>query len=350
MKNLLILVTFFFCVNEAIAQDTVVKGKVQIDSMLNIQEYLFKNEFYQTTKGLHPSNGETQPSKISNKAIYADHPGSKENSLDRIQGPSQFDSRIELRQLVPLDETWKQKIIYNALSVGIVVEKSMIHQIDDSLWQLDVSTNLGQRFNLCPSEAFCKQPVAGFGTAFLIDNETMITAGHIFDIPFQDLVVLFGFEIINVDGSYEKVFKYSEIYDISGIENRSLELDVALFKLNRPANRIGLKTPMMNRLKTDAPVYMIGHPSGLPKKVALNAEITNNLNPLFFYTSLDAFQGNSGSPVFDFETHELIGVLVSGNLDYRWNGNCNETTLIQLDQTDGEKVIRIEAILNEFRE
>lgn len=334
MRYLFIFGTFFLFSVSAVAQDTI----KDTDTIQIPEEYRNQSNPLRKTRRV-----------ISTTSVFVS-PKSENDIIDRITGPSQFDSRIELRELLPLDEAWKEKIIYNSLSVGIVVERSMIQQVDDSLWQLDASTSLGQRFNLCPYEAFSKQPVVGFGTAFLIDNERMITAGHIFDTPFRDLVVIFGFEIMEANGSYKTVYKSSEIYEISSIENRSPELDVAIFKLDRSANRNGLRIPTKNQLKPDLAVYMIGHPSGLPKKVALNAEVTNNSNPLFFYTSLDAFQGNSGSPVFNFETHELIGVLVSGNVDYQWNGNCRETTLFHLDQTDGEKVIRIEAILKELGE
>jgi len=57
-------------------------------------------------------------------------------------------------------------------------------------------------------------------------------------------------------------------------------------------------------------VYMIGHPSGLPQKVAVNASVRSLEGAAYFYTSLDAFQGNSGSPVFDRNTGEVIGILV----------------------------------------
>lgn len=341
MRFLLVLAVFILFGLSAIAQDTIKKKDSDSIRIMN-ESFQLKGlkdlEQFSLFVGKDESKG----------FIYSDQ--SESDLSDRIHGPSQFDSRIELIQLVPPNEPWKEQIIYNASSVGIVVERSMVEQIDDSLWQLDASTSLGQRFNLCSYEAFNKQPVVGFGTAFLIDNGRMITAGHVFDTPFRDLVVIFGFEIIDTNSIYKRTFESSDIYEIVSIENRSPELDAAIFKLDRPANRNGLRISQKKQLETDRAVYMIGHPSGLPKKVALNAEVTKNSNSLFFYTSLDAFQGNSGSPVFDFETHEVIGVLVSGNVDYQWNGNCRETTLFHLDQTDGEKVIRIEAILEELRE
>lgn len=85
---------------------------------------------------------------------------------------------------------------------------------------------------------------------------------------------------------------------------------------------------------------------GLPMKVALNASMQGNTNPQFFYTSLDAFQGNSGSPVFQLDTHKVVGILVSGEIDYKWNGSCNASTLCRIPYCNGEKAIRIEQIMS----
>lgn len=41
----------------------------------------------------------------------------------------------------------------------------------------------------------------------------------------------------------------------------------------------------------------------------------------YFSADLDVFSGNSGSPVFDGNTHELVGIVVQGdNRDFRWTG------------------------------
>jgi V8-like Glu-specific endopeptidase len=62
---------------------------------------------------------------------------------------------------------------------------------------------------------------------------------------------------------------------------------------------------------------MIGYPCGFPLKYTYNAWITKNEsdNP-FFTTNLDAFSSNSGSPVFDLESNNVIGILISGESDY----------------------------------
>jgi len=57
---------------------------------------------------------------------------------------------------------------------------------------------------------------------------------------------------------------------------------------------------------------MIGYPLGTPMKLAKNARVIfNNEEAQSFITNLDAFEGNSGSPVFN-EKNEVSGILVNG--------------------------------------
>lgn len=89
---------------------------------------------------------------------------------------------------------------------------------------------------------------------------------------------------------------------------------------------------------------MLGYPSGLPLKATVNVSITSFDNSGGFYTSLDAFQGNSGSPVFDLNTPQVIGVLVSGAADFVWNGGCNISATCRIPYCKGEKVFQLNLI------
>ena len=67
---------------------------------------------------------------------------------------------------------------------------------------------------------------------------------------------------------------------------------------------------------------MIGHPCGLPLKCAPGASI-DDFTDNYFRADLDVYSGNSGSPVFCAETHELIGIVSRGKpADFRWTGTC----------------------------
>lgn len=262
-----------------------------------------------------------------------------------INGPSQFDSRIETRMLIP-GIKWQNNILANVISVGIVVERSKLHAVTDSVFQLDIGNTLGSRYNLCPGEAFRDQPVVGVGTAFIIGDNVMVTAGHVLNGPIENYVIVFDFELSNKGGGYNPLVGIDRIYYPTQILNNLEDLDLKVFSVGRKLERPALKISSSLDLKVEDDVYMIGYPYGLPQKVALNAGIIKNEHPNYFYTSLDAFQGNSGSPVFSLITNEVIGVLVSGEIDYKSNGTCNVANQCSAPNCDGEKAIKITSLMS----
>lgn len=259
------------------------------------------------------------------------------------RGPASYEKRTELRSLTPAIP-WQKQILDNARAVAIVIEKNKLHAVTDSIYQLDVGITLGQRFKLCPGTPFIDQPVIGLGTAFILARQTMMTAGHVLEEDLSRYVVVFGFEMVNKTGAYEGLISLKDIYYPTRIVQSSETLDVTVFEVSRPLDRPVLKYAKEQLPAVLTPIYMIGHPYGLPKKVALNASVQSNGNAEFFYTSLFAAQGNSGSPVFDFRTNEVVGVLVSGEVDYDWNGGCNAPKICGLPYCKGEKVVSITAI------
>jgi S1-C subfamily serine protease len=266
---------------------------------------------------------------------------------DRVTGQSRFDSRIEVRQLNPLVD-WQNAILTNAASVGLIIKKQDLLKIKDSLYKISVNVTLAKKFNLCASEPFGSQPVAGNGTGMLIGDQEILTAGHVFEGPVADYVLVFGFEMENVGGIYESFISADNVYGFKKLLHLNADLDIAHASLDRKCSRPALKLSANRDVRLNTEVYMVGFPSGLPQKVALNAGVYKNSDRHCFYTSLDAFQGNSGSPVFDRNTNEVIGILVSGNADYVWTGGCNINKTCELPFCDGEKVVRITEILTEL--
>lgn len=266
----------------------------------------------------------------------------------RLTGPSQYDSRIELFQLDPTIN-WQLAIFQKSESVGMIIEKEKLTQVSKAIYNLDTCLTLGQTYNLCANEAFCNQPIVGSGTGFIFSEDTMLTASHVIERPITDYIVLFGYRIIQSDGMVETYFDAENIYYPKKIIHKSDELDVIEFQLDRKLNRPVLEWEDSGLIpKEKSEIYMLGYPLGLPLKAALNASIENNSNPLYYYTSLDSFQGNSGSPVFNFYTNKVIGMLVAGEVDYTYNGNCFYSPKCKMPYCKGEKVIRIEEIIKQF--
>jgi S1-C subfamily serine protease len=263
----------------------------------------------------------------------------------RLTGPSQYDSRIEPIHL-DLEVDWQNEIFTISESVGMLLEIERIHQVSKSIYQLDISQTLGQKLNLCEDEAFYNQPSVGVGTSFIIDEKSMLTALHVLERSLKFYVVVFNYKIITKNGVVNAFVAQDDIYYPQHIVTKNEELDIVEFSVDRNFNRPVLQWENSDNIKKEiSELYTIGYPSGIPMKIALNASIIEDDHPFYYYTSLDSFQGNSGSPVFNFYTNKVIGVLVSGELDYKFNGNCNLSSICKYPYCKGEKVIRIEEIL-----
>ncbi|MEL6639540.1 MAG: trypsin-like peptidase domain-containing protein, partial [Bacteroidota bacterium] len=72
-----------------------------------------------------------------------------------------------------------------------------------------------------------------------------------------------------------------------------------------------------DKIASDQSVYGIGHGLGLPQKLHFDARVNfvKDEWPIF-KCCLDFFSGNSGSPIFDAESHQLLGLLTRGGKDF----------------------------------
>ncbi|WP_208684768.1 serine protease [Flavobacterium sp. SLB02] len=270
----------------------------------------------------------------------------KEIVIKRLHGPSQFDSRIELQQL-DVNTQWQFELIKKSQSVAMIVEKENLHQLSNDVYVLDVSQTLGAKYGLCRDEPYSRQPSSGIGTAFIFSKNSMLTAGHVFERPITDYVIVFGFKIL-VSSTLvpDNYFYKKDIYFPQAVVKKDDELDIVEFIVNKDFDRPVLEWEKSSDIKKESSeIYMIGHPSGIPTKVALNAGIEEDSHPFYFYTSLDSFQGNSGSPVFNLHTNNVIGILTAGETDYKFNGNCYYSPVCRLPYCKGEKVVRIEKVV-----
>ncbi len=89
-------------------------------------------------------------------------------------------------------------------------------------------------------------------------------------------------------------------------------------------------------------IVVIGHPSGLPTKIAGGANI-RSVNSVYFQANLDTYGGNSGSAVFNADTGLLEGILVRGERDYVYDSaqGCKVSNVISNTGGSGEDVTRI---------
>jgi len=188
------------------------------------------------------------------------------------------------------------------------------------------TTNYGTTYNLCASEPFRTQPTGAFCSGFLVASNVVATAGHCVDTGnLAKVRFVFGFRMANANTA-NTVLSNGNIYrgvELLGRTLTSNGADWSVVRLDRAVlNHRITRVRFGGRIANNQAIHVIGHPSGLPTKYAPGANVRDNGPAAFFTANLDTYGGNSGSPVFDAQTHLVEGVLVRGENDYVLQGAC----------------------------
>jgi hypothetical protein len=198
-----------------------------------------------------------------------------------------------------------------------------------------VTTPFWMAHNLCATEPFylqSKEP-GGRGTGFLVARDVVATAGHC--VTQENLATtrfVFGFKMNNgaetaLEISNDEIYRGVAIIDrrLDALPPNGSGADWALVRLHKPVtNHRVASVRRLGSVANGQAVHVIGHPAGLPVKVAGNATVLDNTQSAFFAADLDIFGGNSGSPVLNSQTHEVEGIVVRRELDFVPTGlGCN---------------------------
>ncbi|OUR95405.1 hypothetical protein A9Q84_16355 [Halobacteriovorax marinus] len=168
---------------------------------------------------------------------------------------------------------------------------------------------------LCSDERYYNQNMLPNCSGFLVAPNVVVTAGHCITSQedCNDRSWVFGW-----DSEAAKTNRISKdnVYNCKKILNRGDDpKDFAVLLLDR--NVLG-RAPLRYQETTvvkGQEILVIGHPTGLPTKIAPGAQVYS-VGSTSFETNLDTFGGNSGSAVFNVDTKEIVGILVNGATDY----------------------------------
>ncbi|MBC7691718.1 MAG: trypsin-like peptidase domain-containing protein [Methylotenera sp.] len=190
--------------------------------------------------------------------------------------------------------------------------------------KLKKGETFGEANNLCTDQRFLQQPRNSFCSGTLIAPNLILTAGHCVSPSGnqepswcrKNVKFVFGYEMASAD-SVNAIDK-SETYDCKNIVAFKMDLqgenyvDYALVQLDRVVTNHVPAAVDRSLLPIDlkTPLTLIGYPDGLPKKVALGGSVKTSDPKQSYYTAdLDSIGGNSGSPVFNAKTGEVVGIL-----------------------------------------
>lgn len=242
-----------------------------------------------------------------------------------------------------------QEIVNNANAVAAIFRVNDIINNDNGSISIPTRT-LGDKFEkqgikLCSDEPFHGQPSGAICTAFLVKPDIIVTAGHCLNKHnLNTRRFVFGY-VMGEEGKAITTLPANNVYmgvDVLGWELDSSGSDWTVVRLDRKVEGIApLKYRMTGKVNDNIPVYVIGHPIGLPKKFASKAEVRDNKNSHYFVANLDTYGGNSGSPVFNSNTHKVEGILVRGETDFATKENCMASLVCPVQGCRGEDCTRI---------
>lgn len=186
-------------------------------------------------------------------------------------------------------------------------------------------------------------------TGFMISPTKIITVNHALkDTQVKEFFIVFNYTSDKLVIDSKDVYEIGEI--VPKLETHSKD-DFKILKLNRSIDATKNHKVTFNRvdnIENGNRIFMIGFPSGLPMMIAGDARVYKKAAG-FFYSNLDAFSGNSGSPVFN-EKGEVEGILKRGAKDHIEGSDkcCILRSFSQDIESASEKetVLRLQYILN----
>ena len=173
----------------------------------------------------------------------------------------------------------------------------------------------GDDLGLCGDVRFSDIQAPAQCSGVLIGPDLVLTAGHC--VPDTEVCSTYGYvlEFQVTDRNPENLVAADQVYSCRElVAGGNQAVDAAVLRLDRP---VPDRTPIeldATPLGVGDPLFMIGHPSGLPLVHTGNGRVLAARRDAY-RTDLDAFGGNSGSPVFN-AGGLIAGMLIRGQDDF----------------------------------
>jgi V8-like Glu-specific endopeptidase len=231
-------------------------------------------------------------------------------------------------------------------STAAMIPKGKISVLGNGVTKISGS-KLSSRY--CKTERFANQPTAANCSGFLVGENLLVTAGHCMKSQSDCDKSKWVFDYkISQAGQTSIEVPTSSVYTCKKVINTVLnnygdKNDFALVELKKKVtDRRVLDYRKTGKISVGEDLVVIGHPSGLPTKIADGAKVSTRSGK-FFSAHLDTYGGNSGSAVFNANTGAIEGILVRGARDYVYDSaqGCMASNVLGQSEGKGEDVTYI---------
>ena len=250
----------------------------------------------------------------------------------------------------------QRKDMCNARCVAAAIPVDMLAPSPGAGFKLQNYPTFQKRAILCADEPYSDQPAAADFTAFVVNDSTLITAGHCLDATMLSRYYYVFDYIMDAQHQAPQYFAETNVFTATKIipyYDPANDQDVCIIRVNKKIDtrRIPALSPQ-SAINNSNTYYVIGTPGGIPFKLAGKAKIMENTSPAYFLLNSDTYKGNSGSPVFNMRTDTIEGLLISGTTDFEpnvLNITCKLSVLCPFDTcpgSKGEKILRTSQFLH----
>lgn len=252
-----------------------------------------------------------------------------------------------------LYEVLDPKIVQLARSTVAIIPSNFISEKNNETAVIK-TYRPSDTLKVCSNERFANQDAAADCTGYLVAPDIIVTAGHCIESAaeckssrFVFDFALYGTNDIYYEVPREKIVECGKLLYTNNPDLAKNGPDLAVIRLSKPVNRFPLQLEYQTTIRENDGVFILGHPLGLPLKYAGDAEVLKVESKSILRCDVDAYTGNSGSPVFNATSYRVEGMLISGEDDFvEEKGKCSHSKICKRnDNCEGEEVLGVSEII-----